>query len=98
MPRDLAGWPGRTQGEDAGKGDDTEGVASVWVFCRMAGFARGCSGRGPGSGGRKVKIAVFLIRALGRVRATIRPRLVVVSNVVDRHWQGYLQQVATDKA
>ena len=36
----------------------------------------------------------FLIRALGRVRATVRPRLVVVSNVVDRPWRGHLERLA----
>lgn len=37
----------------------------------------------------------FILRALSRIRATIRPRLVLVSNVVDRPWQGYLERLAT---
>ncbi len=37
----------------------------------------------------------FLIRALGRVRGTIRPRLVVASNVVDVNWKAHLERLAT---
>ncbi len=37
----------------------------------------------------------FILRALGRVRADIRPRLVVVANAVDHDWKGYLYRLAT---
>ncbi|ALM76389.1 glycosyltransferase [Thermococcus barophilus] len=37
----------------------------------------------------------FIIRSLSRINSKIRPKLIIVSNTIDKDWKIYLEQLAT---